>query len=56
MCRDIIKEGFLIFRDSDYVRFLPMQALRKVLNMPEYGKMMPYGIVLNMSGQRFTVL
>ena len=36
----IIKE-FWIFQDSEYARFLRMQALHKVLNMP---------------GQRFTVL
>ena len=31
-----------------------MQALQKVLNMPEYDWIMPYGKVLNMTGQRFT--
>ena len=33
-----------------------MQMLHKVLNMPEYGGMMPYGSVLNMFGQRLTEL
>ena len=37
ICQDIIMEGFWIFQDSEYVRFLHMQALHKVLNMPEYG-------------------
>ena len=32
MCWDAINE-----EDFEYVRFLPMQALHKVLNMPEYG-------------------
>ena len=31
-----------------------MQALHKVLNMPEYDQIMSNGRVLNMSGQRFT--
>ena len=44
---DAIKEGFWIFEDSDYACFLRMQALRKVLNIPEYGWIMPYGRVLN---------
>ena len=35
-------------------RFLRMEALHKVSNMPEYGWIMPYGRVLNMPGQRFT--
>ena len=30
-------EGYWIFQDSEYVKFLHMQALHKVLNMPEYG-------------------
>ena len=51
---DAIKEGFWIFQDSDYACFLRMQALRKVLNIPEYGWIMPYGRVLNKPGQRFT--
>ena len=37
VCRDIIMEGFGIFQDSEYVRFLHMQALYMVLNMPKYG-------------------
>ena len=32
-----------------------MQALHKVLNMPNYGLIMPHGRDLNMPGQRFTV-
>ena len=32
-----------------------MQALYKVLNMPNYGLIMPHGRDLNMPGQRFTV-
>ena len=31
-----------------------MQALRKVLNMPEDDLIMPYDRVLNMPGQRLT--
>ena len=38
----------------EYARFLRMQALHKVLNMPEYGWIMPHDRVLNMPGQRFT--
>ena len=53
ICYDITMKRFRIFQDSKYVRFLHMQALLKVLNMPEYGWMMPYGRVLNMCGQRF---
>ena len=37
MRRDAIMEGFWIFQDSKYARFLQMQVLHKVLNMPEYG-------------------
>ena len=33
---DAITEGFWIFQESEYTRFLHMQALHKVLNMPEY--------------------
>ena len=36
---DAIIEGFWIFQDSEYARFLRTQALHKVLNVP---------------GQRFT--
>ena len=53
MCRDAIMEGFWIFQDSEYPRFLLIQALLKVLNMPEYGWIMPSGGVLNMPGLRF---
>ena len=37
MRRDAIMAGFCIFQEPEYVRFLHMQALYKVLNMPEYG-------------------
>ena len=37
MRRDAIMEGFWILQDSEYARFLRMQAVHKVLNMPEYG-------------------
>ena len=37
MRRDAIMEGFWIFLYSKYARFLRMQVLYKVLNMPEYG-------------------
>ena len=43
--RDATMEGFWIFQDSNYVRFLHMQALHKVLNMPEHSWIMPYGRV-----------
>ena len=52
---EAIMEEFSIFQDSEYARFLHMQELRKVLNMPEYGWIMSYGRVLNISGQIFTV-
>ena len=55
MCRNIIMEGFWIFQDSKYVKFLHMQALHKVLNVPEYDWVITYGRVLNMPAQRFTV-
>ena len=51
---EAIMEEFWILQDSGYARFLHMQELRKVLNMLEYGWMMPYGRVLNKSGQLFT--
>ena len=35
MRRDAIMEGLWIFQDSEYARFLHMQALHKVLNMAE---------------------
>ena len=37
MCWNANMEGFWIFEDYEYVRFLHMQALRQVLHMPEYG-------------------
>ena len=54
MCEEAIMEEFLIFQDSEYSRFLHMQELRKVLNVPEYGWIMSCGRVLNISGQIFT--
>ena len=54
MRRDAIIERLWIFQDSEYARFLRMQAFHKLLNMSEYGWIMPYGRVLNMGGQRFT--
>ena len=54
MSQDAIMEEFWIFQDYEYARFLNMQALHKVLNMPKYGWIMPYGSILNMPGQRFT--
>ena len=41
MRRDAIMKGFWNFEDSEYARFLHMQALHKVLNMLEYGWIMP---------------
>ena len=46
MRQDAILEGFWIFQNSKYARFPNMQALHKVLNMPESGWIMPYGKVL----------
>ena len=37
MRRDASMEEFCIFQDSKYTRFLHMQELYKVLNMPKYG-------------------
>ena len=54
MRQEAMMEGFWIFQDSKYARFLRMQALHEVLNIPEYGRIMPYGKVLIMPGQRFT--
>ena len=54
MCEEPIIEEFWIFQDSKYARFLHMQELRKVLNVSEYGLIMSYGRVLNISGQIFT--
>ena len=34
---DTIMEEFRIFQHSENARFLDMQALYKVLNVPEYG-------------------
>ena len=39
---DGIMEGFW---DSKYARFLCMQVLHKVLNVPEYGWTMPFSMV-----------
>ena len=36
MRRDAIIEGFWIFPDSEYARFMRMQVLHKVVNIPEY--------------------
>ena len=54
MRRDAIMEGFWILKDSEYARFLRMQVLQKVLNMPEYGWIIPYGEVLDTPGQFLT--
>ena len=54
LCWDAIIEKFLIIQDSEYARFLQMQTLDKVLNVPEYAWIMTYDRVLSMSGQRFT--
>ena len=56
MHQNAIMEGSWIFQDSKYVRFLLMQVLHKILNIPEYGLILPYGRVLNMPGHRFTIL
>ena len=37
MRQDTIMVGFSIFQDSKYARFLRMQALHKVLSMPDHG-------------------
>ena len=49
---DSIMEEFWMFQDSKYARFLRMQALHKVVNMPDYSWIMPYASVLNMPGKR----
>ena len=54
MRQDANMEGFWIFQDAEYARFLRMQALLKFQNMPEDDWIMPYGKVLDMPGQRFT--
>ena len=41
MCWDAIMKGFWIFQDSEYARFLHMQVLHKLLNIPEYGWIIP---------------
>ena len=38
---DAITEAFWIFQDSEYARFLRMQALHEVLNIPECDWAMP---------------
>ena len=45
---------FWKFQDSKYARFPHVEALHKVVNMPEYGWIIPYGRVLNMLGQYLT--
>ena len=37
MHRNAIIEELLIFQNSEHARFMHMQALYKVLDMPEYG-------------------
>ena len=54
MRREAIMEEFWISQGSEYAWFLHMQDLRKVLNMPKYGWIMPYGRVLIIPGQLFT--
>ena len=41
MQQDAIMEDISLFQDSKHVRFLQMQALHKVLNMLEYGWIIP---------------
>ena len=38
---DAVMEGLWIFQVSKYTKFLHMQVLHKVLNMPEYGWIIP---------------
>ena len=45
-----IMEGCWLFKDSEYARFQDMQALQKVLNMPEYSWIMCKQTVLTMAG------
>ena len=54
MRRDTIMEEVWIFQDSEYARLLRIQALHKVLNMPEYGWIMLYDRVLNVAGELST--
>ena len=42
-------ERFWIFQDSKYVRFLHVQALHKVLYMPEYGWITPEQTVVTLT-------
>ena len=46
MLLDEIMEEFWISYDCEYARFLDMQALHKVLNVTEYGWIMPYVRIL----------
>ena len=41
MCWDVAMKGFWKFQDFEYVMFLHMQVLHKILNMPGYGWIMP---------------
>ena len=40
-CQDAIMEGFWIFQDFKFARFLHIQVLCKFLNMPDFGWIMP---------------
>ena len=40
-----------LFQGSEYARFLRMRVLHKVLNMSEFGWIMPFGRVLNIPPQ-----
>ena len=51
---DAIMEEFWVIKDSKYARLMHMQAMQKVLNMPEYGWIIPYGRLLNLPSERFT--
>ena len=46
---DAIMEWFWIFKDSKYARFLHTQTLHKVLNVPEYGWIIPEKTVLTIA-------
>ena len=41
MRRDAIMKRFWIFQNSEYADFLNIQALHEILNMAEYGWIMP---------------
>ena len=56
MREDTVMELFWILQNFEHARFLHMQTLHKVLNMPEYGLITPYYRVLNMLSQSFTGL